>query len=286
LTGFSLVNLFEESKGIGAKLVKKFGEYNKPMGCDIMKEEVIICNLNNNTVQFHEFDGLEVLTLTETKSGQKLSHPSMAIVLLDSRIVVRDDNGIHIYDEDGKYSFSLQLPTDIGKIFGLLPVRANGGMLGIFSAHKGGYAMNYFGKDLREIVKKVEVKLPAEMTKPMVRFSTSLGNTLYLSDMAFDHNVVWICDLDGNIRSVAGKGGKGNQSGQFSQAAGLTVDNTGNFLCICSHTSRIQAFKSNGEFMCEVQFESGFIERPSDISINDDGLLAVTSLRGQVKTHY
>ena len=41
-------------------------------------------------------------------------------------------------------------------------------------------------------------------------------------------------------------------------------------------------FKADGQFLCEVQFESGIIERPSDISINDDGLLAVTSLNGQV----
>merc|ERR1719197_1269369 len=116
----------------------------------------------------------------------------------------------------------------------------------------------------------------------MVRFATCLGNTLYLSDMAFDNNVVWICDLDGNIRNVAGKGGKGSESGQFVQAAGLTVDNRGNFLAICSKTSRIMTFKADGQFLCEVQFESGIIERPSDISINDDRLLAVTSLNGQV----
>ena len=33
-------------------------------------------------------DGLEVLTLTETKSGQKLSHPSMAIVLLGNTTIL------------------------------------------------------------------------------------------------------------------------------------------------------------------------------------------------------
>ena len=36
--------------------------------------------------------------------------------------------------------------------------------------------------------------------------------------------------------------------------------------------------------MCEVQFPDGVIERPSDLSLNDDGILAVTSLRGQVTT--
>ena len=77
-------------------------------------------------------------------------------------------------------------------------------------------------------------------------------------------------------------GGKGQRPGQFIQAAGVTIDNEGNFLAICSKTSRIMAFKSNGDFICDVKFESGPIERPSDISINDDGLIAITSLKGQV----
>ena len=44
------------------------------------------------------------------------------------------------------------------------------------------------------------------------------------------------------------------------------------------------AFKADGEFICEIQFESGPVERPTDISINDDGVLAVTSMKGQVRT--
>ena len=77
------------------------------------------------------------------------------INISDSRIVVRDDNGIHVYDDDGNYSFSLQMPPNIGKIFGLLPVRANGGMLGVLSSSGGRYLMSYYDKGLREIVKTV-----------------------------------------------------------------------------------------------------------------------------------
>ena len=42
------------------------------------------------------------------------------------------------------------------------------------------------------------------------------------------------------------------------------------------------AFTSGGDFICDVKFESGPVERPSDISINDDGVIAITSLKGQV----
>ena len=40
----------------------------------------------------------------------------------------------------------------------------------------------------------------------MIRFSCCLGNSIYLSDMSFDNNCIWICDLDGNVRKVAGVG--------------------------------------------------------------------------------
>ena len=50
---------------------------------------------------------------------------------------------------------------------------------------------------------------------------------------------------------------------------------------MCSKTSRITAFRADGSLMCELQFPEGAIERPSDLSINDDGKMAVVSIRGQ-----
>ena len=62
----------------------------------------------------------------------------------------------------------------------------------------------------------------------------------------------------------------------------MCFDNAGNFLAICSKTSRISAFRSDGTLMCDVQFPEGAIQRPSDLSVNDDGKMAVVSLTGQV----
>lgn len=280
LTGFNIADLASKKGAIGATFMKKFGSFDCPMGCDIMKEEVIICNMNSNSVHFHELDGSESLVIKETDGGKTMRRPSQATVLLDARIVVRDDNGVHVFDDEANFSHSLDLPRNI-KIYGVLPVRTNGGMLGIFAQVGNTYKLFFFDRELRNIEKEVNIKLPME-NKPMIRFSCCLGNSIYLSDMSFDNNCIWICDLDGNVRKVAGVGGKGSRPGQFVQAAGVTIDNSGNFLAICSKTSRIMAFKADGEFICEIQFESGPVERPTDISINDDGVLAVTSLKGQV----
>ena len=45
---------------------------------------------------------------------------------------------------------------------------------------------------------------------------------------------------------------QGEGESQFIQAAGLAFDNHGNFLAICSKTSRISAFRADGSFMCDV----------------------------------
>ena len=86
LTGFNLVELAAKSGSIGAQFIRKFGEYDKPMGCDIMKDEVIVCNMNHNQVQFHDLDGTETLKISQTQNGKKLYHPSNATVLLGKKL--------------------------------------------------------------------------------------------------------------------------------------------------------------------------------------------------------
>ena len=56
----------------------------------------------------------------------------------------------------------------------------------------------------------------------MIRFSCCLGNSIYLSDMSFDNNCIWICDLDGNVRKVAGVGELSN----FSNYLGIFLKST------------------------------------------------------------
>ena len=82
MTGFNLVDLAEKNGAIGAKFVRKFGDYKMPMGCDVMKDEVVVCNMNQNSVHFHELDGTETLKIDQASSGRRLFHPSSATVLL------------------------------------------------------------------------------------------------------------------------------------------------------------------------------------------------------------
>ena len=84
-----------------------------------------MCNMRDNKVSFCDLDGNVELTISEN-----LSQPSKALVLLDGRILVGHDNGVNLYDAEGAFERALDLPK--AKVFGLLPVRVEGGLLGIY----------------------------------------------------------------------------------------------------------------------------------------------------------
>ena len=70
--------------------------------------------------------------------------------------MVRDDNGVHVFDDEANFSHSLDLPRNI-KIYGVLPVRTNGGMLGIFAQVGNTYKLFFFDRELRNIEKEVSL---------------------------------------------------------------------------------------------------------------------------------
>ena len=81
---------------------------------------------------------------------------------------------------------------------------------------------------------------------------------------------IWNCDIYGKVREKIGghvsnkviqirktdQMFQGEGESQFIQAAGLAFDNHGNFLAICSKTSRISAFRADGSFMCDVSIDN------------------------------
>jgi len=287
LTNFNLESLFREGDGaIQAKFGCAFGEFKMPMGVEMMADEVVVCNMNNGTVEFVDFEGAEQLKLPNSSpaSGEPSSfkEPSVATVTLENgetgiMILVGDKNGLHIYDGDGNYQKSKK-PKCGGTIYGIVPLRCDGGCVQLVIQNGDEYVFERWDKNLDRCTNTYRVDLPAN-DKFTIRFSQGLGNTILLSDMNKVNQGIWNVDMYGKVRNKIGSYGEGNE--EFIQAAGVCFDNSGNFLAICSKTSRIKAFRADGTFMCDMQFPEGAIQRPSDLTINDDGKLAVVSLTGQ-----
>jgi len=286
LTLFNLEDVFDQGKGkIQAKFIKSFGNYTMPMGVETMSEEVIVCNMNNGTVEFTDFDGNEQLKLPMPGRGPKeFDQPFVATILLDCRILVGDKRGVHIYSGQGEFEKSVRPPQmqSGGKLYGVLPVRKNGGnvILVVDEGFKKDVQFVTYDSKMSRVIQTVNVNFDDDSDKHCVRFSAALGNTVLLSDMNRDNPGIWICDVNGEVRSKVGSMFS-DEMGEFIQAAGVCFDNRGNFLAMCSKSSRITAFRSDGSLMCELQFPEGAIQRPSDLSINDDGKMAVVSLTGQ-----
>jgi len=284
LTLFNLEDVFDQGNGkIQAKFIRSFGAFQTPMGVETMSEEVIVCNMNNGTVEFTDFDGNEQLKLpTPGRGPNKFDDPFAATILLDCRILVGDKRGIHIYSGQGEFEKSVQPPQmkHGGKLYGVLPVRQNGGNVVLVVDEGSKVQFVTYDSQMTRVVKTVSVNFDDDSERHCVRFATALGNTVLLSDMSRANPGIWICDLNGQIRSKIGSQFSDEQ-GEFIQAAGVCFDNKGNFLAMCSRTSRITAFRADGSLMCELQFPEGAIERPSDLSINDDGKMAVVSIKGQ-----
>ena len=71
--------------------------------------------------------------------------------------MIRDDNGVHIYDADANFERTLELPSG-AKVYGVLPVRAKGGMLAIFAQFKSGYKLIFYNRNLTEQVGEVSLQ--------------------------------------------------------------------------------------------------------------------------------
>merc|ERR1711990_852927 len=287
LTIFNFEKIFEDGDGaIQAKYNKAFGEYKMPMGVEIMSDEILICNMNNGTVEFVDFNGEEQLVLPSSsgRGPSSFKEPSVATVTLQHdqtavMILVSDKTGLHVYDGDGNFEKTVK-PKCNGTIYGVVPLRINRGCIQLICQKDSEYIFERWDKALTRCNNSFRVELPGGSDdKYTIRFSTGLGNTILLSDMNRNNQGIWNVDLNGKLRKKIGGYGEGES--QFIQAAGLAFDNEGNFLAICSKTSRITAFRSDGTHMCDLQFPEGAIQRPSDLSVNDDGKLAVVSLTGQ-----
>lgn len=290
LTIFNIQDLFKRGRNsLQAKFIKSFGQFKMPMGVEVMSEEIIISNMNNGTVEFCDFDGNINLTIPGSASTgpKRFQDPSVATILLDCRILVADKVGCHIYSGTGEFMKTVKPKGHIPgtkSIYGILPLRCDGGQIVLVLEGENGHKYKYafYDNKMDRVLKEVNVQFPADRDgKKAIRFSTALGNTILLSDMNKYNQGVWITDLNGNIRKKIGTKGQSEEDGHFVQSSGLCFDNDGNFLAICSRTSRIMAFRKDGQFLCNLQFPEGAIRRPSDLSVNDDGKMAVVSLTGQ-----
>ena len=91
-----------------------------------------------------------------------------------------------------------------GKLYGVLPVRQNGGNVVLVVDEGSKVQFVTYDSQMTRVVKTVSVNFDDDSERHCVRFATALGNTVLLSDMSRANPGIWICDLNGQIRSKIG----------------------------------------------------------------------------------
>ena len=83
---------------------KSFGDFQFPVGVDLTHEEVIVVDANKHTVEFFNFEGENLQTISKDLDG-----PSIVTLLLDGNVVISDKNGVWAFDMDGEFVKELKL---------------------------------------------------------------------------------------------------------------------------------------------------------------------------------
>lgn len=83
---------------------KSFGDFQFPVGVDLTHEEVIVVDANKHTVEFFNFEGENLQTISKDLEG-----PSIVTLLLDGNVVISDKNGVWAFDMDGEFVKELKL---------------------------------------------------------------------------------------------------------------------------------------------------------------------------------
>jgi len=234
----------------------------------------------------------EILRYEVVEGWEKLPkgyvHRDVSGVAVDSRdrvyMVTRDDARVIVYEQDGTFVRSW------GE--GIFTARTHGITIGpddcVFIVDDGKHAVYKFSPDGKELMVLGTPGVPSDTgydikigMESIVRGGAPFNRP---TDLAIAPNgELYITDGYGNARvhrfSADGKligswGGPGTGPGQFHLPHGVWVMKDGRVMVADRENDRIQFFSPDGKFLDQWTH----IQRPTDIFIDRDGLIYVSSL--------
>lgn len=223
--------------------------------------------------------------------GKNFKSPSHMTTLSDGRLVIGDDNGVQLFDEEGNYIQDVA-PTGVyGKRYGvasdmkgnILVINTNPTGIADCVTKKGEtdiLRINFEKGTITEKIELVDVIENARQSK--CRFLHCDGSKVYVVDLGLDQ--VYVLTLGETAVRKFGKKGKG--PGEFSEPAGLVTDSYGNMIIADAGNHRLQVFDKKRNYKGFVKV-SASIQRPSGIYLDiESNVLYILNLRGNsfVKT--
>jgi len=268
-------------------------EFVKPIGISILPNNNLVIAERGYRNSVGIFDPLVGTFISKFKTKREFSNPSDIAVLLNGNIVVRDDIGLQMFDNNAEFLNDI-IPQGIGK------KKLNGVCYGVKCDPNGlvlTISTNPWGQNncitrsgetdvliidtsKNVIVEKVElldVIMNHKFSK--CRFLECCQDKIFVSDLGLHH--VYVIDrLNSSVLMI---GNCGIGPGQFFEPAGLAVDSAGNLIVSDAGNNRLQLFDRNNIFLAYIGLN--IVSRPSGILLDKRGeSLYVLNLKGNFLT--
>jgi len=283
----------DHMKYIATTLSLEIKNIERPIGMIVLRKTktIIISEQGRNQVQMYNPDGS---TKKVVQPGKAFFKPSDMVELKDGQFAVRDNNGIQIFSDDGKFIKNIG-ENYLGRVFGLTS-NEDGNIFTInhnphVGREKEGNVTAKGEIDIVEIdiendtvIRQIElVDVIQNVKETKCRFLHCNGNKLYIADLGLD--CVYILSLKDNT-SVRKFGTKGKADGQFKDPAGLVTDSFGNLILADAGNHRLQMFDKSRKFVGNVNIYQG-LKRPSGIYLDqEEEALYVLNLNGNCMRKY
>uniref|UniRef100_K1RLZ2 Tripartite motif-containing protein 2 n=1 Tax=Magallana gigas TaxID=29159 RepID=K1RLZ2_MAGGI len=209
--------------------------------------EVLVGDTGNHVVRVYNSEGKY---LRDIGKEMYMKRPSAIVVNYKDEVFVKDDVAVFAFKADGTFIRTIA-KGKLGHPF-------------VFVLSQDGSRVDSF-----PFAHLCNPKAPGSSK---CRFLAVQAERLIVSDLGT--SFIYISDNWGQI--LFEFGGYGSYNGQFREPSGVTTDQQGNMLIGDSKNDRIQIFKPNGTFLCDIQFDKP-IQRPSDIHLTRDGKLYVSN---------
>lgn len=281
-----LLTLPTETKIVDTKIEFTIEDLEKPIGITLLTNGNIVVGERRDKNTVNVYDAKDIKMATFLHSSRRFYHPSDMTTLPDGRLVVRDNNCLHLFGEDGQFIKLIKPKGTFGRFYG---VASDGrGNIITINTNPEGIDKCITKKDETDIlvidfendivIEKIElVDIIVDKDKSACRFLQCNGRKIYVVDLGL--NLVYVLSVGTpNVKSF-GKTGK--LSSQWQDPAGIAVDSFGNMIIADACNNRIQVYDKHRNYLGLIKISTP-LNRPSGIYLDiETKSLYVLNLRGK-----
>ena len=206
---------------------------------------IVVADRGKNVVKIYDSETGDVKGTVQSKKPFDL--PSDITTLPDGRLVVRDGNGLQLFDEEGVYLQPITPDGVFGKCYGvasdgegnILTINTNPKGIPNCITRQGETDILRINFETNTILEKIElVDIITDNVRSKCRFLNCEGSNVYVVDLGL--NRTYILDLE--RQQVKMFGAAGQNIGEFKDPAGMVVDSMGDMIIADAGNNRLQVF--------------------------------------------